>query len=116
MTLETGATTPSVSPSSVTPLPLFRPSKSMLFASVYPMDGDCFETLLLAVERLALNDASLEVEKESSTTLGNGLRIGFLGMLHMEVRVTLDVIIICLSKLCTIYLQLTVPYAAAALP
>jgi translation elongation factor EF-4 len=56
----------------------------MLFASVYPMDGDCFETLLLAVERLALNDASLEVEKESSTTLGNGLRIGFLGMLHME--------------------------------
>jgi translation elongation factor EF-4 len=65
----------------------------MLFASVYPMDGDCFETLLLAVERLALNDASLEVEKESSTTLGNGLRIGFLGMLHMQVRVTLDVCI-----------------------
>lgn len=67
------------------PLPLFQPSASALYASVFPMDGDNFESLQIAVGRLALNDASLEVEKENSITLGSGLRIGFLGVLHMEV-------------------------------
>ncbi|CAM9584087.1 unnamed protein product, partial [Discosporangium mesarthrocarpum] len=67
------------------PLAPIQPSKSMLFASVYPLDDGDFESLIGAVERLALNDASLEWERENSTALGLGLRMGFLGVLHMEV-------------------------------
>lgn len=48
-------------------------------------DGD-FDGLLRAVERLALNDAAIEWEREQSPALGMGLRMGFLGVLHMEVR------------------------------
>lgn len=48
-------------------------------------DGD-FDSLLRAVERLALNDAAIEWEREQSPALGMGLRMGFLGVLHMEVR------------------------------
>ncbi|KAG5180728.1 GTP-binding protein lepa C-terminus-domain-containing protein [Tribonema minus] len=67
------------------PLPLFAPCRPNLFASCFPLDGDDFATLLTAVERLALNDASLQVHRENSTMLGHGLRVGFLGLLHMEV-------------------------------
>lgn len=49
-------------------------------------DGD-FDSLLRAVERLALNDAALEWEREQSPALGMGLRMGFLGVLHMEVKI-----------------------------
>ena len=63
----------------------FRPAKPMVFASLYPVDSGDFAALLTAVERLTLNDASVTVEKESSSSLGFGLRCGFLGLLHMDV-------------------------------
>ena len=63
----------------------FRPAKPMVFASLYPVDSGDFSALLTAVERLTLNDASVAVEKESSSSLGFGLRCGFLGLLHMDV-------------------------------
>lgn len=69
----------------VQPLPGFKPAKSMVYAGLYPLSADEFEGLSRAVERLTLNDASVEVKKESSEALGMGFRCGFLGMLHMEV-------------------------------
>jgi GTP-binding protein LepA len=69
----------------VPPLPGFRPAKPMVFASLYPVDTGDFNALVTAVERLTLNDASVTVERESSGSLGLGLRCGFLGLLHMDV-------------------------------
>jgi len=69
----------------VPPLPGFRPAKPMVFASLYPVDSGDFGALVTAVDRLTLNDASVSVERESSSSLGFGLRCGFLGLLHMDV-------------------------------
>jgi translation elongation factor EF-4 len=59
----------------------------MLFASVYPVDSAELEALFDAVDRLCLNDSSISIVKDlsASSTLGSGLRCGFLGFLHMEV-------------------------------
>lgn len=73
--------------SSAAALPGFRPSKPMVFASLYPIDSGDFNALALAVDRLTLNDASVAIERESSGALGFGLRCGFLGLLHMDVFV-----------------------------
>lgn len=67
------------------PLAGFTPQKPMVFASLYPVDSGDFNALVTAVDRLLLNDASVTVERESSGSLGNGLRCGFLGLLHMDV-------------------------------
>ncbi|GAX75362.1 hypothetical protein CEUSTIGMA_g2806.t1 [Chlamydomonas eustigma] len=69
----------------VDPLPGFRPAKAMVFAGLYPVDGEDFADLCKAVDKLTLNDASVVVKKENSEALGPGFRAGFLGMLHMEV-------------------------------
>eukprot|EP00195_Chlamydomonas_chlamydogama_P016553 CAMPEP_0202908548 /NCGR_PEP_ID=MMETSP1392-20130828/46429_1 /ASSEMBLY_ACC=CAM_ASM_000868 /TAXON_ID=225041 /ORGANISM="Chlamydomonas chlamydogama, Strain SAG 11-48b" /LENGTH=570 /DNA_ID=CAMNT_0049597945 /DNA_START=323 /DNA_END=2035 /DNA_ORIENTATION=+ len=66
-------------------LPGFRAAKSMVYAGLYPVDGEDFEQLSTAMEKLTLNDASVVVKKETSDALGPGFRCGFLGMLHMEV-------------------------------
>jgi len=67
------------------PLPGYRPLKSMVFAGLYPSDGEDHNRLRTSLEKLQLNDASLRIEPENSTALGFGFRCGFLGLMHMEI-------------------------------
>jgi GTP-binding protein LepA len=69
----------------VEPLPGFKEVKPMVFGGLFPVEGDQFQNLRTALEKLALNDASLVYEPESSAALGFGFRCGYLGLLHMEI-------------------------------
>lgn len=66
-------------------LPGYREAKPMVYTGLFPIDGDQYEPLKEALEKLSLNDPALEWEPETSHALGFGFRVGFLGLLHMEV-------------------------------
>jgi GTP-binding protein LepA len=80
-----GETVTTVTRGSSTPLPGYRDPKPMVFSGIFPIDGDDFESLREALERMRLNDASITYMPESSGALGFGFRCGFLGLLHMEI-------------------------------
>jgi GTP-binding protein LepA len=66
-------------------LPGYQEVRPMVFAGLYPTNADDYEELRDALERLRVNDASLQYEPETSVALGFGFRCGFLGLLHMEI-------------------------------
>ncbi|HET7796851.1 MAG TPA: translation elongation factor 4 [Nevskia sp.] len=70
---------------SVEQLPGFRQVQPRVFAGMFPVDADDFEDFRESLQKLRLNDSALQFEPENSSALGFGFRIGFLGMLHMEI-------------------------------
>lgn len=71
--------------SGVEPLPGFKKAKQMVFGSIFPVDSNDVNILKESLEKLALNDSSLSFEMETSQALGFGFRVGFLGLLHMDI-------------------------------
>ncbi|XP_067387346.1 translation factor GUF1, mitochondrial isoform X2 [Emydura macquarii macquarii] len=69
----------------VEPLPGFKSAKPMVFAGMYPVDQSEYNNLKSAIEKLKLNDSSVTIHRDSSIALGAGWRLGFLGLLHVEV-------------------------------
>jgi GTP-binding protein LepA len=67
------------------PLPGFKKVQPQVYAGIFPISSDDFENFRDALNKLSLNDASLFFEPENSSALGFGFRVGFLGMLHMEI-------------------------------
>lgn len=84
-TVKVGDTITTLSHEAKTPLPGYQPMKPMVYSGLFPIEPNKFEPLKEALEKLKLNDASLEFEPETSEALGFGFRCGFLGLLHMEI-------------------------------
>ncbi len=68
-------------------IPGFRRAQSMVFCGIYPINTSDYPKLTAALEKFQLNDSSIIYEKESSAALGYGYRLGFLGMLHMDITI-----------------------------
>jgi GTP-binding protein LepA len=83
--LRVGDTLTALDRSATEPLEGYREVRPMVFCGLFPIDTDRFEDLREALEKLALNDAALSWEPETSEALGFGFRCGFLGLLHMEI-------------------------------
>ncbi|XVG95322.1 translation elongation factor 4 [Eubacteriales bacterium KG125] len=69
------------------PLPGYKKVQSMVYCGIYPAEGEKYESVKDALEKLQVNDAAFLFEPETSTALGYGFRCGFLGLLHMEIIV-----------------------------
>ncbi|PJZ42497.1 elongation factor 4 [Leptospira kmetyi] len=82
---KTGDTVTSFSNPTKESIPGYKEAKPMVFAGLFPINGEQFDELVDAIEKLKLNDAALVFEKESSVALGFGFRVGYLGLLHMEI-------------------------------
>ncbi len=84
-TVKVGDTITTLSHEAKEPLPGYQPMKPMVYSGLFPIEPNKFEPLKEALEKLKLNDASLEFEPETSEALGFGFRCGFLGLLHMAI-------------------------------
>ena len=83
--IEIGDTITHVERQADEPIPGYQEAKQVVFSSVYPMSTDEYQDLTKALDKLAINDAALTYEKDSSAALGFGFRCGFLGLLHLDV-------------------------------
>lgn len=83
--IEIGDTLTHLQHQAAEPVPGYKPAKQVVFSSIYPMSTDEYQDLTKALEKLAINDAALTFEKDSSAALGFGFRCGFLGLLHLDV-------------------------------
>ena len=76
---------PHASATQVVPLPGYKEVRPMVYAGLYPIEGDAYNMMRDALEKLKLNDAAFVFEPESNLALGKGFRCGFLGLLHLEI-------------------------------
>ena len=83
--IEVGDTITSLDRPADEPIPGYQEAKPVVFSSIYPMSTDDYQDLTKALDKLAINDAALTYEKDSSAALGFGFRCGFLGLLHLDV-------------------------------
>ncbi len=83
--VKVGDTVTLANDSALLPLKGYRPLKPMVYCGLYPIDSKKYPLLKDALEKLKLNDASLSFEPETSLSLGFGFRVGFLGLLHMDI-------------------------------
>ncbi|HCO27458.1 MAG: elongation factor 4 [Gimesia sp.] len=83
--IEIGDTITLLNRQAAEPIPGYQPARQVVFSSIYPMDTGDYQELTKALEKLAINDAALTFEKDSSAALGFGFRCGFLGLLHLDV-------------------------------
>ena len=83
--IEVGDTITSIENPADAAIPGYQPARQVVFSSIYPMSTDQYTDLTKALDKLAINDAALTFEKDSSAALGFGFRCGFLGLLHLDV-------------------------------
>ncbi len=83
--IEVGDTVTLLDRPAAEPIPGYQQAKQVVFSSIYPMSTDDYVDLSKALDKLAINDAALTYEKDSSAALGFGFRCGFLGLLHLDV-------------------------------